>query len=67
MTLRRKKSTLNNISLTVPVAQRAANPIGRLRTLSTRRDRPVSYLVLEAIFDYLRREEARPTGRAAGG
>lgn len=44
------------LSIYVPQEKQKENPIGRLAALAEHRDRPVNFLVVEAILEYLDRE-----------
>jgi predicted transcriptional regulator len=54
-----KKVILDKISIYVPEKKQAEKPVQRLIRLSEKRDRTVNYLVVEAILDYLNREEKK--------
>jgi len=54
------KQLLDKLSIYVPKARLAERLVERLVALAERRDRSVNYLVVEAILQYLRREEKRP-------
>ncbi len=54
-----KKVILDKISIYVPEKKQSEKPVQRLITLAEKRDRTVNYLVVEAILDYLRREEKK--------
>jgi hypothetical protein len=54
-----KKVILDKISIYVPEKKQAEKPVQRLIRLGEKRDRTVNYLVVEAILDYLQREEKK--------
>jgi len=54
-----KKVILDKISIYVPDKKQAEKPVQRLIRLGEKRDRTVNYLVVEAILDYLQREEKK--------
>jgi predicted transcriptional regulator len=51
------KQLLDKISIYVPKSRLAERPVERLITLAEMKDRSVNYLVVEAIMEYLKREE----------
>jgi predicted transcriptional regulator len=54
-----RKQILDKLSIYVPQKKTAEKPVERLVKLAERRDRSVNYLVVEAILQYLKREENR--------
>jgi len=52
-----KKEILDKISIYVPQKKMAEKPVERLIRLSEKRDRSINYLVVDAILQYLKREE----------
>jgi len=52
-----KKEILDKISIYVPQSKMAEKPVERLIKLSEKKDRSINYLVVEAILQYLKREE----------
>jgi hypothetical protein len=54
-----KKEILDKISIYVPQKKMAEKPVERLIRLSEKRDRSINYLVVDAILQYLKREENR--------
>lgn len=54
-----KKVILDKISIHVPEKKQAEKPVQRLIHLAEKRNRTVNYLVVEAILDYLNREEKK--------
>jgi predicted transcriptional regulator len=53
------KQLLDKISIYVPKNKLAERPVERLIKLADAKDRSVNYLVVEAILEYLAREEKR--------
>jgi predicted transcriptional regulator len=53
------KQLLDKISIYVPKSKLAERPVERLIRLADKKDRSVNYLVVEAIMEYLKREEKR--------
>jgi len=54
-----KREILDKISIYVPQSKQAEKPVERLIKLSEKRDRSINYLVMEAILEYLKREEEK--------
>lgn len=54
-----KKRILDKLSIYIPQNKMEAKPVERLIRLSERRDRSINYLVVDAILQYLDREEKR--------
>ena len=54
------KQILDKISIYVPQKKMAERPVERLMKLAEKKDRSVNYLVVEAILEYLKREERMP-------
>lgn len=54
-----KKELLDKLSIYVPQKQAAQHLVERLMKLGQKRDRSVNYLVVEAILEYLDREEKK--------
>ena len=54
------KRLLDKLSIYVPQGRLEERPVERLITLSEKKDRSVNYLVVEAILEYLKREEKKP-------
>jgi predicted transcriptional regulator len=50
---------VNTLSIYIPKAKQSQRPMQRLLKLSETKDRSVNYLVMEAILQYLDREEQR--------
>ena len=50
---------LDRISIRIPDAMLDQKLFERLRELSAKRDRTVNFLVVEAILEYLKKEEER--------
>lgn len=53
------KQLLDKISIYVPKGKIDQQPVERLLKLAEAKDRSVNYLVVEAILEYLKREEKR--------
>jgi len=53
------KRVLHTMSIYIPQDKQKVRPIERLVKLGEKRDRSVNYLVIEAILEYLKREEKR--------
>jgi len=54
-----RKSEVTTLSIYVPKSKLDRKPIERLERLAKRFDRSINYLVVEAILQYLDREEKR--------
>lgn len=54
-----KKQILDKLSIYVPQKKMEQKPVERLIRLGNKRDRSVNYLVVEAILEYLKREEKK--------
>ena len=54
-----QKELLDKMSIYVPQGKIDKKPVERLIKLGKKRDRSVNYLVVEAILEYLNREETR--------
>ena len=54
-----KKEVLDKLSIYIPQPKMAEKPVQRLTKLSEKKDRSVNYLVVEAILEYLKREEQK--------
>ncbi len=54
---RKEQKTLDKISIYIPKKKAAKNVLERLRKLGEKKDRSINYLVVEAIIQYLDREE----------
>jgi len=53
------KKTLNKLSIYVPQNKVDRRPVERLIKLAKAKDRSVNYLVVDAVLDYLKREEKK--------
>ncbi len=53
------KTVLDKLSIYIPQIKQGQNPVERLIKLGEERDRSINYLVVEAIMEYLEREEER--------
>ena len=54
-----RKELTDKLSIYIPQGKIANQPVERLITLGEKKDRSVNYLVVEAIIQYLDKEEAR--------
>jgi len=54
-----KKKLMNKLSIYVPQNKVDRRPVERLIRLAEAKDRSVNYLVVEAILEYLKREEKK--------
>jgi len=54
-----KKRVLNRISISIPQSKLAEKPVERLLKVAKKRDRSPNHLVVEAILEYLKREEKK--------
>ena len=54
-----KKVILDKLSIYVPQKKMEEKPVERLIRLGNKRDRSINYLVVEAILEYLKREEKK--------
>ena len=54
-----KKELIDKMSIYIPQRKMEEKPIERLIALGEKRDRSCNYLVVEAIIEYLDREEAK--------
>jgi predicted transcriptional regulator len=54
-----KKEILDKLSIYIPQKKMEEKPVERLIRLSDKRDRSINYLVVDAILQYLDREEKR--------
>ena len=52
-----KKEILDKLSIYIPQKKMQEHPVERLIKLSEKRDRSVNYLVVDAIVQYLDRQE----------
>ncbi|MCX6093894.1 MAG: hypothetical protein NTY63_03620 [Candidatus Bipolaricaulota bacterium] len=52
-----KKELVDKLSIYVPKSKVAQQPVERLMKVGAKKDRSVNYLVVEAILQYLDREE----------
>lgn len=53
------KQLLDKISIYVPKSKLVQRPVERLIAMADAKDRSVNYLVVEAILEYLAREEKK--------
>lgn len=54
-----KKEVLYKMSIYIPQTKKDQKPVQRLMKLSEKKDRSINYLVVEAILQYLNREEKK--------
>ena len=54
-----KKEITDKLSIYIPQGRMVAKPVERLIALGEKRDRSINYLVVEAIIQYLDREEKK--------
>ena len=54
-----KKEMLDKLSIYIPQKKMAEKPVERLMKLADKKDRSINYLVVEAILEYLKREERK--------
>ncbi len=52
-----KKEILDKLSIYIPQKKMEERPVERLIQLGEKRDRSINYLVVDAILQYLEREE----------
>ena len=56
------KELMDKISIYVPKSKAGLSPVQRLIQVGEERDRSVNYIVMEAILQYLEREESQNRG-----
>ena len=54
------KEILDKLSIYIPQKKMEEKPVERLIKLGEKRERSINYLVVEAILEYLKREEKKP-------
>ncbi|MCK4570716.1 hypothetical protein KAT84_02075 [Candidatus Bipolaricaulota bacterium] len=54
-----QKQLMDKMSIYIPQSKIGKKPVERLIALGEKRDRSVNYLVVEAILQYLNREEKK--------
>ncbi|UCF10994.1 MAG: hypothetical protein JSW65_00020 [Candidatus Bipolaricaulota bacterium] len=54
-----RNQILDKLSIYIPRKKMEERPVERLMALGEKRDRSVNYLVVEAILEYLKREERK--------
>lgn len=52
-----KKEILDKLSIYIPQPKMEQKPVQRLMKLADKRDRSINYLIVDAIIQYLNREE----------
>ena len=55
-----RKQFMDKLSIYIPQTKIGKKPVERLIALGEKKDRSVNYLVVEAIVQYLDREEKKP-------
>jgi len=55
-----KKEILDKLSIYIPQKKMEEKPVERLIKMGNKKDRSINYLVVEAILQYLTREEKKP-------
>lgn len=53
------KTIFDKLSIYIPQSKQAEKPVQRLIKLSEKKDRSINYLVVQAILEYLDRENTR--------
>jgi len=53
------RTILDKLSIYIPQSKQGQKPIERLIKLGEKRDRSINYLVVEAIMEYLDREDRK--------
>ena len=53
----RQKTILDKMSIYIPQEKQKQQPVERLMKLGEKRDRSVNYLVIQAVLEYLERQE----------
>jgi len=54
-----RKEILDKLSIYIPQPKMAEKPVERLTKLGEKKDRSINHLVVEAILEYLKREEKK--------
>jgi len=54
-----QKTIMGKLSIYIPQGKLGQRPVERLMSLGEKRDRSVNYLVVQAILDYLDRQEKK--------
>jgi len=54
-----KKQILDKMSIYIPQSKIDQKPVQRLMKLADKKERSINYMVVEAILEYLRREERK--------
>jgi len=54
-----KKEILDKLSIYIPQKRQEEKPVERLIQLGNKKDRSINYMVVEAILEYLNREEKK--------
>ena len=53
------KEILDKLSIYIPQKKMEEKPVERLMRLGSKKDRSINYMVVEAILEYLEREERK--------
>jgi predicted transcriptional regulator len=53
------KNEFIRISIYVPQSKQKDKPLERLHKLGLKRDRSLNYMIIEAVLDYVKREEQK--------
>jgi hypothetical protein len=56
---RKKEGAMDKLSIYIPQQYRSKKPLERLHKVAQKRDRSMNYLAIQAIIEYLEREERR--------
>ena len=54
-----QKTVMDKLSIYVPQGKQEEKPVERLMALGEKRDRSINYLVVQAILEFLEREEKK--------
>lgn len=54
-----KKEILDKLSIYIPQPKMAEKPVQRLMKLADKKERSINYLVVEALLEYLKKEEGK--------
>lgn len=54
-----KKRLMTTLSIYIPRRKQALDPVGRLEKMGEKLDRSMNYLIVEAILQFLDREEGK--------
>lgn len=59
MAKKQPEQDFTRISIYVPKSKQGEKPLQRLYKLGQERDRSLNYMIVEAVLDYVKREESR--------